>query len=257
MHSWLCLEPVAALYDQSIARLDRYIRKIKDSIGFDGPLLNGIIESRNEVNQAFYANIFYHVDPDIERANLFLISEWRRSGHASFWVDIYKNLNEKEGKSFNGKTLKEFTKLCIGQPFPEFVLPTPEGKTLSLKEVVVSGKVTLVHFWAANSFEKKDYQDELRILYQKYHVKGLNIIGFSSDKYAEEWRDNVQKEHYPWYNVSDSKGIDGMVDKVYHEFGDSQTHNTTNVLIDSQGKIIAWDVRGAELQWYLWKYLGQ
>ncbi len=48
-----------------------------------------------------------------------------------------------------------------------------------------------------------------------------------------------------------------VVDSVYHEFSahPDKLRNVTNVLIDANGKIIAWDPTGLELQWYLDKYL--
>ena len=58
------------------------------------------------------------------------------------------------------------------------------------------------------------------------------------------------------------KGLDGNAMKVYHEYSidfgrDYYAHNTTNVLLDNQGKIVAWYVSGAELQYYLWKAFGE
>ncbi len=72
------------------------------------------------------------------------------------------------------------------------------------------------------------------------------MIGFSSDKYAELWKEAIQRYQLPWYHVSDLKGKDGVVDKVYHEYGtDKYIRNTTNYLLDSTGKIIAYDPSGA------------
>ena len=43
---------------------------------------------------------------------------------------------------------------------------------------------------------------------------------------------------------------------VYQEGGHTLP-NVTNVLLDAQGKIIAWDPHGIELQYYLWKAFGE
>jgi peroxiredoxin len=156
-------------------------------------------------------------------------------------------------ESFYGIQFKDYAKLCVGQPFPGFTLPTADGKTLALSEIIGKSKITLVHFWGSDSYIKKQMQDELRVLYNKYHGKGLNIVGFYTDKYGDQWKDLVQKEQYPWYNVSDLKGREGMAATVYHEYiALGQTiANTTNVLIDDKGKILAWDVLGAEMEWYV------
>ena len=166
---------------------------------------------------------------------------------------LYEHLDSNVKKSFYGKKLKEKLSLCVGQILPPFRLPQADGSLLPLTDVVSKSKITIVHFYATNSFERKNFQDELRALYNIYHHKGLNIIGVSSDSYMEQWKETLQAEQYPWSNVIDVKGK--MVDSVYHELGNAKIHNITNVVLDSRGKIIAWDVYGTELQWYLWKYL--
>ena len=249
-------------YDRTIINLKKQAQKIVDSLGFDGPRLNGIYEAVDVVNKSLVMELFTRnpnqTDSEIVFAYPLIANPvYQRSGHAAFIADAYNELHPEMKESFVGKEMKELTRLCIGQPFPDFKLPTAEGQQLALKEVVAKSKITIVHFWAVNSSNRRKMEDELRLLYKKYHDKGLNVIGFSSDKYADEWKDNVQTEQFPWYNVSDLKGKDGMVEHVYHEFGNPRVHNTTNVLIDKQGKILAWDVEGAELQWYLWKSFGE
>ncbi len=202
----------------------------------------------------------YH-DPEVSKSNLMLLTEFEVSGHASYWMDIYKSLDERKQNSFLGKWLHEVAILSVGQPFPHFTLSTPEGKNLSLKEVVGNGKATVVHFWSANSNDKSN-QDELRAMYKKYHDKGLNVVGlFHDDSYGQrdaytktdltqQWKDLLKKEEFPWYNVADLRGAESIVDKVYREGGNN---NTTNVILDAEGKIVAWNARGAALQYYLWK----
>ncbi len=55
----------------------------------------------------------------------------------------------------------------------------------------------------------------------------------------------------PWYQVSDLKGPKGIVNNIYHEYGNPDYPNTTNVLLDEKGKIVAYDKTGVELQWYI------
>jgi len=262
--SWVHLAPAYWLYEKSIRNLKRAAQHLVDSIGFDGPKVDEYYQSIDLINQAF-ADEFFTTSPDQTHPEstiafpMWAYTVYVNSNHASFVANAYAQLNPSMQNSYFGKMLNEYSKLCVGQPFPDFTLPTAEGKQLALKDVVSRSKVTLVHFWAAQSYMKKQLQDELRVFYKKYHDKGLNIVGFYSDKYPDEWKDLVQKEQYPWYNVSDSKGEEGMTAKVYREYlaPGQKIANTTNVLIDAQGKILAWDVYGTELQWYLWKFCGQ
>ncbi len=89
------------------------------------------------------------------------------SGHSPFIMNIYNKLDEKTKNTFYGKLLGKVARLSVGERFPEFTLPTPENKLLTLKEVVKKSKVTLVHFWATNSYKRDDYQNELQMYYKK------------------------------------------------------------------------------------------
>jgi glutathione peroxidase-family protein len=258
----MCLEPARDVYSQGMSRLNNIIKVMKQSSGFDGAMMDGIVKSKDELNQAFYFNILYgnNRDPEVKDASITFISEFLTSGHASFWSDVYNNLSNKEKESFYGKQLGDRSKISVGQPFPEFVLPESSGKDFVFKDMVSKNKITVIHFWAENSIDRKAYQDELLFLYKKYHDKGFNIIGFSTDKYVDQWKEALEREKYPWYNVIDTKGLNGLAKKVYHEYSTDfynnyLIHNTTNILVDQQGKIIAWDVSGPELQYYLWKNL--
>jgi hypothetical protein len=147
----------------------------------------------------------------------------------------------------------------VGQPFPLFILPTPDGAQLSCKEIFPKGKLTIIHFWTSNSIDKEKYQNELKFFYKKYHDKGLNVIGVYAGKYMDAWKDELTKGGYPWYNVADLKGKEGPCQRIYREPGlpnnptPLEPNNTTNVLVDAYGNIVAWDARDVELQYYLWK----
>jgi len=91
-------------------------------------------------------------------------------------------------------------------------------------------------------------------LYEKYHKKGLEVIGLSADTDPRKWK--IGMLDIPWLNVSDLKGDKGIVQQVYREFPNPGQANTANILLDSEGRIIAWDANGLELQWYLSNLLG-
>lgn len=258
-HAWDCLVPVVQTYTNEIKMLNGYLRSIKDSVGFDPSLVSGILTAKNKINETIYTILLEKMSREYramipyflyDRGDVLL-------GHVSFLPDVYSRFTNEEKNSFYGKLVLERLPLCVGQPFPVFTLPQPDGKIIALKELIEKNKMTIVHFWADQSVDRKNYEDELKVFYKKYKDKGLAVVGFSSDKYADLWKDVVQKDQLSWYNVSDLRGEDGMVNRVYHEYGDPEftIRNTTNVLIDSSGKIVAWDVSGLELQWYLWKYL--
>jgi len=248
-------------YDRTRINLLKAAKKQTDSIGFDGAKLSGIFEAIDQLNKSFEMEVFTSTpnQTDSELTIAYPLLTWpllESSKHAAFIANEYERLLPRLKNSYAGKVMGDYARLCVGQSFPEFSLTTPDGNQLALEDVVRKSKVTIVHFWAADSYKRKEMEDELRLLYKKYHDKGLSIIGVSSDKYVEQWKDMLAQEQFPWYNVSVLKPNGGIVETVYHEYGDSHTPNTTNVLIDSQGKIIAWDVEGVEMHWELWKELG-
>lgn len=71
-------------------------------------------------------------------------------------------------------------KIDIGVTAEDFSAPTPEGKMLSLKESM--GKITIIDFWASWCKPCRMENPNVVKVYNKYHDKGLNIIGVSLDK---------------------------------------------------------------------------
>lgn len=177
--------------------------------------------------------------------------------HSSVIPEIYDKLSDQDKQGYLGVLLKQKIPLCLGQPFPDFSLPSPDDQLISAKAFFAKNKMTIVEFWSSFSESRMldEHQKQLLEVYQKYHGKGLGIIGVSSDDSKKKW--NIAIQDLPWQHVSDLKGRDGIVNTVYHEFGPSNAPNVTEVLIDDKGKIIAWDVSGAELEWYLFNAFGE
>jgi len=253
--------PVLEVYSQTNKRLDteHYLKEIKDSVGFDPSLVAGVLAAKDQMNQALYYMNFYKPDTGYISLKtipyLVKISGMNTDGkHPALLREIYEQLDESVKNTYHGRELKEMTALCVGAHFPPFKLPNPEGQMISSEEVIKKGKMTLVQFWATTSYQRAQFQEELKVMYQKYHDKGLNIIGVASDTTDYMWKGFVNAQKFSWYNVSDLKGANGVVGKIYKEYGAPGMENTTNVLIDNEGKIVAWDAYGAELQYYLWKF---
>ena len=256
------LMPVYYTFCWNMKLIDKRIQAIQDSIGFDKSYVQGFMDSKAMIEWSLdywlLNDRIRYVKPAIPYFLQLIHEQFNSFFHSYFLKKAYDSLDEYQRNSYYGKLLKDNAKLAIGQHFPEFSLPSPEGKLISIKDVVAKNRVTLVHFWGSNSYKREFYQKDLKAMYNKYHSKGLGVVGVSADSLANEWKTRVLVEAYPWVNVSDLKGNlkGGIVHDLYHEGGHS-IPNTTNVLLDDKGTIIAWDVEGMELQWYLWKYLGE
>src|SRR5262249_37330260 len=114
-------------------------------------------------------------------------ANFMNSYHAFYLMDLYNSLDRHTKNSMEGKKLKEKATLAIGQPLPGFTLPDPDGKMIALKGIIQKNKITIVHLWGSNSWDRNRYQNELKVFYNKYHDKGLGVIGVAADSVRDNW----------------------------------------------------------------------
>lgn len=159
--------------------------------------------------------------------------------------NLYNTLTEnikatKEAKEVSTQ-LYQIGKTAVGAIAPDFSAPTPEGEALSLKDV--KGKVTLIDFWAAWCKPCRAENPNIVALYDKYHEKGLNIIGVSLDRTAEEWKKAIEDDQLTWQQVSHIKYWQDPIAKAYNVRA-----IPANFILDTEGKIVAKDLRGEALE---------
>ena len=85
-------------------------------------------------------------------------------------------LENKHAKNIK-KLIYASEALTIGKAAPNFSAPSPEGKMISLKESL--GKITIIDFWASWCGPCRAENPNVVAMYNKYHSKGLNMIGVS------------------------------------------------------------------------------
>ena len=130
---------------------------------------------------------------------------------------------------------------AIGATAPDFSGPTPEGKELSLKEAM--GKVTIIDFWAAWCKPCRVENPNVVKIYNKYHSKGLNIIGVSLDRKEEDWKKAIADDNLSWNHISSLDYFNDAVAKLYNVEAIPATF-----ILDENGVIIAKNLRGDELE---------
>lgn len=165
------------------------------------------------------------------------------------FADVYKALDEGLNKKYpSDKGVRMFhdvvTKMLattIGQQAPEIVLPTPDDRELALSSL--KGKIVLVDFWASWCGPCRKEMPNVVKAYAKYKDKGFEIYGVSLDQDKGRWLEAIQKDGITWPQVSDLKYWDSYAAKLYAVEGIPYT-----VLLDKEGKIIAKNLRGAELE---------
>ncbi|WP_417352591.1 peroxiredoxin family protein [Flavobacterium alkalisoli] len=139
-----------------------------------------------------------------------------------------KKLNILINRKLEGQiTIK---KILDSGKFPDFSGQTPNGKTLTLQQVL--GKVTVIYFWASWDEASRERKSELINLYNEFHGKGLTIIGVSLDQDSEKWKNAVKEDKLVWHNISNLKGWD---DPIVKKLGIYSI--PTLIVLDKNGKL--------------------
>ncbi len=140
--------------------------------------------------------------------------------------------------------IKGLAVVSIGSKAPDFTAPTPDGKMLSLKDVL--GKVTVIDFWASWCRPCRAENPYVVKIYKKYHDKGLNIIGVSLDKPGDKaaWVKAIKDDGLIWNHVSNLKyWNDPIARQLYHVNSIPQTF-----ILDKNGIIRAKNLRRDRLE---------
>lgn len=130
---------------------------------------------------------------------------------------------------------------AIGAVAPDFSGPTPEGGEISLKEAM--GKVTIIDFWAAWCKPCRVENPNVVNVYNKYHGKGLNIIGVSLDRKEEDWLKAIADDNLTWNHISSLDYFDDAIAALYNVDAIPATF-----ILDENGVIIAKNLRGPALE---------
>ena len=136
----------------------------------------------------------------------------------------------------------------IGKEFPDFKIPNEHGELKSISDL--TGEITLLQFWSSTCSGSRMMHPNLKEVYDKYHLKGLNIVGISRDRIKDNWTKAIKEDNLTWPQVSNLNSWDG---EVYQAYGISTT--PSNVLIDENGIIVAKNLKGEELENAITKYL--
>ncbi|MBQ1964522.1 MAG: TlpA family protein disulfide reductase, partial [Tidjanibacter sp.] len=131
---------------------------------------------------------------------------------------------------------------AVGKEFIEVKMPDAEGKEISLSEVVKANKVTLLDFWASWCRPCMGEVPYLLADYAEYHDKGFEIYGISLDNNKDAWVNTMNDKGMKWVNVSILGGWEAPAVKDY-----AVSSIPTNFLINSEGVIIAKNLRGEAL----------
>lgn len=179
------------------------------------------------------------------------------------YIQYYEMLQENVKLSYWGQKLSETLNKHSDKEY-RYISPTPllgtklkiiegenlsgESKSYDIKKI--ESKLTIIDFWASWCGPCRKENARLALLDKKYADEDFKIISFSLDDKFANWEKSSKKDKITWENISD---LDGIKSKTMRDFQIKQLPR--NILIDSDGNLIAVDKFANELEKYIEDYL--
>lgn len=134
----------------------------------------------------------------------------------------------------------------IGSIAPDFQQNDINGNPVRLSDF--KGKYVLIDFWASWCGPCRKENPNVLEAYNLYKNQNFTVLGVSLDNPGKksDWLKAIETDRLPWTNVSDLKGWENDVAKLY-----GVRAIPHNVLVDPHGKIIAINLKGKNLNDFL------
>lgn len=136
------------------------------------------------------------------------------------------------------KQKKQFVKGSIP---PEINLPSPEGSMVKLSSLL--GQYVLLDFWGSEFVPSRRQIPYYVHLYKRFHGRGFEIVSVGIEQNKEAWLKTIREEKMTWLHASDNQYWQSPIVETY-----LLKSLPSNYLLDKEGKIIAKNIYGKDLE---------
>ncbi|WP_345101809.1 TlpA disulfide reductase family protein [Mucilaginibacter panaciglaebae] len=180
----------------------------------------------------------------------------RQGANAMETDELFNQLDKSIQETEVGKMIRngidDAKVTSVGATAPDFTQPDVNGNPVKLSSL--RGKYVLIDFWASWCGPCRAENPNVVKAYGRYKTKNFTILGVSLDRPGEKdkWQAAIKHDGLAWTQVSDLKFWQNDAATLY-----KVQSIPANFLLDPNGKIIAKDLRGADLEHKLEELFGK
>ncbi len=154
-----------------------------------------------------------------------------------------KAINSENAQRFSKitETEKQKQQFAKGSVPPEINLPAPDGIAVKLSNL--QGQYVLLDFWGSEFVPSRRQIPYYVHLYKRFHGRGLEIVSVGIEQNKENWLKTIREEKMTWLHASDLQYWQSPIVETY-----LLKSLPSNYLLDKEGKIIAKNIYGKDLE---------
>lgn len=219
----------------------------------DSAAVAALQQKANTFNQQMagtgVAFVQYHPE---SLASVFVLMNEMHTMQPQELLTLFNSLTDDIKGSRYGKitqtNLELMAATAVGAVAPDFTMNNTKGDPVSLASY--RGKYVLLDFWASWCTYCRVENPNVVKAYNAYKTKDFTVLSVSLDNNRDGWLIAIRQDDLPWTQVSDLQGWSNAAALLYHVYS-----IPANFLIGPDGKIIAKNLRGPELEDELAKVL--